>query len=68
MAPVSIPAAASALQQISFGLNEKVGRGKLLGFGEMVNPVEPENTPSMLQESNVDSSIIPNVVVVEVVM
>lgn len=44
MAPVSIPAA-SALQ-LSFGLKEKVGKGKLLGGGEMVNTTEPENMSS----------------------
>ncbi|KAL2522316.1 DNA-directed RNA polymerase subunit [Forsythia ovata] len=41
VAPISIPAA-SALQ-LSFGLNEKVGNGKLLGGGESADATEPEN-------------------------
>lgn len=41
MAPVSIPEPAWTLQ-LSFGLREKLGKGKLLGGGARVN-TEPEN-------------------------
>lgn len=44
VAPASTPAA-SALQ-LSLGLNEKVGKGKLLGGGEIVKATAPENSPT----------------------